>query len=116
MIRRPPRSTRTDTLFPYTTLFRSQPGLDNVQMVAEAFNLNLMHLISDTLEQDMNGGGTIAELTKHFVDSTPEGKDAILALARSEEHTSELQSLMRISYAVFCLKKKKTKHTNKTQT
>src|SRR3546814_15653439 len=66
---------------------RTQPGLDNVQMVAEAFNLNLMHLISDTLEQDMNGGGTIAELTKHFVDSTPEGTDAILALASRE--TSE---------------------------
>src|SRR3546814_17316263 len=54
---------------------RTQPGLDNVQMVAEAFNLNLMHLISETLEQDMNGGGTIAELTKHFVDSTPAGKE-----------------------------------------
>src|SRR3546814_7860068 len=72
MIRRPPRSTRTDTLFPYTTLFRSLP----------------MIVISST--------------PMKAPISVPDPP------ARSEEHTSELQSLMRISYAVFCLKKKKT--------
>src|SRR3546814_7168143 len=81
MILRPPRSTRTDTLFPYTTLFRSDdlPG---------------------TLE-DRNDG--LPDATKDVLDPGP----------RSEEHTSELQSLMRISYAVFCLKKKKKKHNKK---
>src|SRR3546814_1019169 len=75
MIRRPPRSTRTDTLFPYTTLFRSPGG----------------------------GGG----------DDAGARRQPVLLRGRSEEHTSELQSLMRISYAVFCLKKKK-KYTIKT--
>src|SRR3546814_13483510 len=78
MIRRPPRSTRTDTLFPYTTLFRS-PGL--------------VHVAADDAGIDLEEGAA---------DVLDEGE------ARSEEHTSELQSLMRISYAVFCLKKKKT--------
>src|SRR3546814_1954856 len=78
MIRRPPRSTRTDTLFPYTTLFRSPGARARVAL----------------------SGLTIAE---YFRDQ--EGQDV-----RSEEHTSELQSLMRISYAVFCLKKKKKKY------
>src|SRR3546814_11591653 len=79
MIRRPPRSTRTDTLFPYTTLFRSRFA------IAKA--------IADDLEyQRVAGQG---EHRHHHA-----------AHARSEEHTSELQSLMRISYAVFCLKKK----------
>src|SRR3546814_13252753 len=71
MIRRPPRSTRTDTLFPYTTLFRSDPS------------------------HQRRGSGADAVGRKGPV------------LLRSEEHTSELQSLMRISYAVFCLKKKR---------
>src|SRR3546814_15760615 len=83
MIRRPPRSTRTDTLFPYTTLFRS-----NVRPNEELI------LLSDQKQ------------TFHF-----DGFSAAPIL-RSEEHTSELQSLMRISYAVFCLKKKI--HINKT--
>src|SRR3546814_3412503 len=74
MIRRPPRSTRTDTLFPYTTLFRS---------------VHFGHGL---------GKRGIAELDKAFAPAK--------RLSRSEEHTSELQSLMRISYAVFCLKKK----------
>src|SRR3546814_12573153 len=84
MIRRPPRSTRTDTLFPYTTLFRSGefPALE--EHVVEAPVL----------------GGQRRGIA-HFAG--PGHK-------RSEEHTSELQSLMRISYAVFCLKKKKRKH------
>src|SRR3546814_8319151 len=76
MIRRPPRSTRTDTLFPYTTLFRSEVAMNHIR--AQCYSMT--------------------KGSKRF------GK------FRSEEHTSELQSLMRISYAVFCLKKKTAKH------
>src|SRR3546814_14272721 len=85
MIRRPPRSTRTDTLFPYTTLFRSPRELhpDRRHRVAQP-------VVDTCLERKM-------------------ATCAPFAASRSEEHTSELQSLMRISYAVFCLKKKKTK-------
>src|SRR3546814_16564847 len=74
MIRRPPRSTRTDTLFPYTTLFRSP--------------------------------GTVPATSRRRCSTRPR-RSAGWTYSRSEEHTSELQSLMRISYAVFCLKKKK---------
>src|SRR3546814_17395971 len=86
MIRRPPRSTRTDTLFPYTTLFRSPRDVTTFVMPS---------LLK----------GVAAAVAKKA------GLDAAFAsdLERSEEHTSELQSLMRISYAVFCLKKKKHK-------
>src|SRR3546814_20012767 len=82
MIRRPPRSTRTDTLFPYTTLFRSKI------------------LLVDDDEDDYF-------LTGELLRDIPQQHYEIVW--RSEEHTSELQSLMRISYAVFCLKKKKNK-------
>src|SRR3546814_1424503 len=83
MIRRPPRSTRTDTLFPYTTLFRSlRAHVHQLQALQEHAGLVVLHL-ADRRQL------------------------AIADQARSEEHTSELQSLMRISYAVFCLKKKK---------
>src|SRR3546814_19796572 len=90
MIRRPPRSTRTDTLFPYTTLFRSR-----------AETSIEIHRLRDAVEP----GGfeiEIAGLTR----LRKRGQKATWFL-RSEEHTSELQSLMRISYAVFCLKKNK---------
>src|SRR3546814_8180736 len=90
MIRRPPRSTRTDTLFPYTTLFRS-PLEESGRLDAQA-GLDL----GKQAGVDAEGDATPA----------PGGQDPLLR--RSEEHTSELQSLMRISYAVFCLKKKKT--------
>src|SRR3546814_6593249 len=92
MIRRPPRSTRTDTLFPYTTLFRSgeapvlltSPGIrPYVRSIVERFRAQTV-VMSQT-------------------EIHPQVK-----IRRSEEHTSELQSLMRISYAVFCLKKKRT--------
>src|SRR3546814_10606080 len=94
MIRRPPRSTRIDTLFPYTTLFRSLgASLDNV-VALDDFRV----VSHDGLRYD-------DEFVRHKI------LDAVgdLYLLRSEEHTSELQSLMRISYAVFCLKKKKQK-------
>src|SRR3546814_10532914 len=92
MIRRPPRSTRTDTLFPYTTLFRSTPYLLWLAGLATTFQLYLR----------------IRNIAEHACTTT--GSEDPFTHARSEEHTSELQSLMRISYAVFCLKKKTT-HT-----
>src|SRR3546814_8478411 len=82
MIRRPPRSTRTDTLFPYTTLFRSRPAFE------PHVDQSRQRQIDDRDIRPEPG----LQHRRH----------------RSEEHTSELQSLMRISYAVFCLKKKKT--------
>src|SRR3546814_8898578 len=90
MIRRPPRSTRTDTLFPYTTLFRS----------------NAMPLSGNTTSSATRLGNN--------APSTTASSQCVPPL-RSEEHTSELQSLMRISYAVFCLKKK-NKQDSKKQT
>src|SRR3546814_9696994 len=86
MIRRPPRSTRTDTLFPYTTLFRS------IVVLATS-----------------RTGHSSLPRKHHRVQL--HHRSACQAILRSEEHTSELQSLMRISYAVFCLKKKTTQHT-----
>src|SRR3546814_3904770 len=110
MIRRPPRSTRTDTLFPYTTLFRSRdpatgtgarrqrPGAGYRQEHPRRHALrNLLGL-----RRHDRGAGVAHQ---DGIRATDEGR-------RSEEHTSELQSLMRISYAVFCLKKKK--HYTKT--
>src|SRR3546814_1140234 len=88
MIRRPPRSTRTDTLFPYTTLFRSVDHRLGVDLLRQG-----------KLHQDAVHRGVAVEL----VDERQQRR---LAGGRSEEHTSELQSLMRKSYAVFCLKKK----------
>src|SRR3546814_14762645 len=94
MIRRPPRSTRTDTLFPYTTLFRSA-GIGIVLPVAVAD----LALLDDAIEQQLfQLLGQVGVLDVGVLD-----------FLRSEEHTSELQSLMRISYAVFCLKKKNIK-------
>src|SRR3546814_14672176 len=94
MIRRPPRSTRTDTLFPYTTLFRSTAG--------EAM---LVRRLADA-------GAPALAASLQGIPPTSAHWDAIDVRLRSEEHTSELQSLMRISYAVFCLKKKKHKETS----
>src|SRR3546814_11374981 len=89
MIRRPPRSTRTDTLFPYTTLFRST-----------AFNLVALLFVF--------GAPMIIAFKIFLAKTTASRRSDRPGATRSEEHTSELQSLMRISYAVFCLKKKKT--------
>src|SRR3546814_2569538 len=98
MIRRPPRSTRTDTLFPYTTLFRSHHHVAARQLVGQ-------HRKAREIAQlGLHAAGAIGA-----PGSSVERRQRVLgALGRSEEHTSELQSLMRISYAVFCLKKKKT--------
>src|SRR3546814_8733443 len=97
MIRRPPRSTRTDTLFPYTTLFRSRVTLPPV--AAE-------RRFAEPLDSSAHAAKILAELAAKAIEELGErGKGG-----RSEEHTSELQSLMRISYAVFCLKKKTTKN------
>src|SRR3546814_1314618 len=102
MIRRPPRSTRTDTLFPYTTLFRS-PGFARGD-VAPRPGSGLTRPCRSPL---VSPTGTIrAELQECALR-------ALLQKTRSEEHTSELQSLMRISYAVFCLKKKTKTIQNK---
>src|SRR3546814_5753973 len=108
MIRRPPRSTRTDTLFPYTTLFRSP------------------HLGQARAAWSCLGMAARRDQGRHHIESRRPRRRILpartcrtaggAALRRSEEHTSELQSLMRISYAVFCLKKKKQtqrkSHTN----
>src|SRR3546814_4643972 len=100
MIRRPPRSTRTDTLFPYTTLFRSSLRL---WMTSEERSIH-SHLSShEFLTHFVLGKGSRAK------GSWPLGSPSV---NRSEEHTSELQSLMRISYAVFCLKKKNSTTTD----
>src|SRR3546814_4506350 len=117
MIRRPPRSTLTDTLFPYTTLFRSlDDGHDGPAFV----DLDVDPAVADAAD-----GADVGQETHGFaVDEQLAGdqphREAACALEeRSEEHTSELQSLMRISYAVFCLKKKKhntTYHTHITRT
>src|SRR3546814_2317582 len=114
MIRRPPRSTRTDTLFPYTTLFRSR----HRSLVA----------VHRARYQARQGPAAAAEHRRQT--SPPDAQPVGLCRtdadprtcvrgdrSRSEEHTSELQSLMRISYAVFCLKKKKTdKHQSSANT
>src|SRR3546814_1702793 len=88
MIRRPPSSTLTDTLFPYTTLFRSVVAMEEISHASASIGLSY----------GAHSNLCVNQLTKN----------------RSEEHTSELQSLMSISYAVFCLKKKKIKVNNNT--
>src|SRR3546814_3830699 len=107
MIRRPPRSTRTDTLFPYTTLFRS-PG--NVFRIKAAFNRfpACQPFFPQASEAERFGavGVAVAAPESERVADDLARAGVIARRDRSEEHTSELQSLMRISYAVFCLKKK----------
>src|SRR3546814_4670789 len=108
MIRRPPRSTRTDTLFPYTTLFRSalvevvrgvgrEVGIDAVGAADDAI------LVVAEIRRPHPDGAVLVE----HVALRAQTVHGFVYETRSEEHTSELQSLMRISYAVFCLKKKK---------
>src|SRR3546814_9998601 len=104
MIRLPPRSTRTDTLFPYTTLFRS------IEILASYTSAILLLGVAALM--------AFQSIERLFTPSPIHYSQAITIaivglIIRSEEHTSELQSLMRISYAVFCLKKKTTHHTKK---
>src|SRR3546814_6373164 len=95
MIRRPPRSTRTDTLFPYTTLFRSQARLVDRRLLSEEQTRRPERHVHSHL---------------HSARHNRRALQLQLLLRRSEEHTSELQSLMRSSYAVFCLKKTNPNH------
>src|SRR3546814_10042895 len=130
MIRRPPRSTRTDTLFPYTTLFRSktarrrigfdgaclQPGVghllvEQARQIVACFRLHPGgDFLGEKFEQEVSHGTRPPRHSRgnRRVHGPPPSR------GRSEEHTSELQSLMRISYAVFCLKKKKNKTTTQS--
>src|SRR3546814_4283640 len=107
MIRRPPRSTRTDTLFPYTTLFRSWVGRGLGEELGEEWGQGLGAGGVEGVGADaVEAGGEVA-----FVFAVAaEVEEAVFVdeggVGRSEEHTSELQSLLRNSYAVFCLKKK----------
>src|SRR3546814_1834145 len=103
-IRRPPRSTRTDTLFPYTTLFRSAGGALPYYLITVSLGGFLGAL--DVLPSAATAL-PLSDTASRLISLEP-GPES--APDRSEEHTSELQSLMRISYAVFCLKKKKNKH------
>src|SRR3546814_8018487 len=126
MIRRPPRSTRTDTLFPYTTLFRSIVATTDAQHLVRrcveavqaerkvliAFRLNDMKTDPYLRTKGDRAGEAALSLKSNLVHISlikVDGQQVYPAVpqARSEEHTSELQSLMRISYAVFCLIKKK---------
>src|SRR3546814_8676389 len=130
MIRRPPRSTRTDTLFPYTTLFRSIDDLSirnftlgGVErlMLEEDYRIGIPHggrkqahhVDRRRRRNDLQAGELHAPVLDTLAVLSAEARSTAVA-DRSEEHTSELQSLMRISYAVFCLKTKKT--TTKTST
>src|SRR3546814_8389136 len=116
MIRRPPRSTRTDTLFPYTTLFRSPWPVDVDRKVWETrrftlplgthFTRMVSTIASDSDEPLLVGIGIGKRTTGAGAGELTVDREKGLLSWRSEEHTSELQSLMRISYAVFCLKKK----------
>src|SRR3546814_1058694 len=107
MIRRPPRSTRTDTLFPYTTLFRSNTFEWLITFLDDSPPGDLDYTLSLIDNSLVASDGT----TSVFVERVVAG-EVYDNCVRSEEHTSELQSLMRISYAVFCLKKKNTKNNN----
>src|SRR3546814_4519216 len=107
-IRRPPISTLTDTLFPYTTLFRSKlvNALRSAPKARGRWGEQQLRNVLETCG--------LSEYTDFTTEVSVDGDDGRLRPDRSEEHTSELQSLMRISYAVFCLKKKKTTRTKET--
>src|SRR3546814_6298133 len=113
MVRRPPRSTRTDTLFPYTTLFRSLSDDEKLYRPEEEREkdaaIDPLKTYAEFLMTEKLATSEDLEALRQEVDA-----EINKAADRSEEHTSELQSLMHISYAVFCLKKQKTTY-NKSQ-
>src|SRR3546814_2989964 len=113
MIRRPPRSTLTDTRFPYTTLFRSPVPAESTSTRPSnpASRRRARSAPSAIGERQMLPRQTTSRRCGSGIVRLPDA-----ALGRSEEHTSELQSLMRISYAVFCLKKKNNKENNTIDT
>src|SRR3546814_7153831 len=111
MIRRPPRSTRTDTLFPYTTLFRSQ-RVDRRDPCLCEYDAPKRRGHAGRVLDD---GGRQRPLLGALRKLLHRGECSAAGAERSEEHTSELQSLMRISYAVFCLKKNKRTMITKRQ-
>src|SRR3546814_6238704 len=107
MIRRPPRSTRTDTLFPYTTLCRSANSAFHHLLLDAAGSQCLKSILETMIDMPI--------ITRSFFLYDVEDLQRSLQHHRSEEHTSALQSLMRISYAVFCLTKKNHIQTNTTK-
>src|SRR3546814_2656162 len=116
MRRRPPRSTSTDPLFPYTTLFRSQQGFDPRQQLGEGEGLRQVIVTAGPQAAD-----PVIDLAERAEDQDgrlnvrgAQRLDQRQTVQRSEEHTSALQSLMRISYAVFCLKKKNHTYTQQS--
>src|SRR3546814_6587200 len=115
MIRRPPRSTRTDTLFPYTTLFRSNRQRLPVHELGRDHDICMYvfreEFVVDGSQVAMGERDEAYRIEPHALA----GGRHPTHMPRSEEHTSELQSLMRISYAVFCLKKKTPKKTKTTR-
>src|SRR3546814_4039335 len=113
MIRLPPRSTRTDTLFPYTTLFRSRQCFFEL-IRGKTGNLNDWASLRRSTRSRLFKELSLPVAAIGRMQPTGPGFRQSLGFARSEEHTSELQSLMRISYAVFCLKKKKNNRHIKT--
>src|SRR3546814_2068909 len=109
MIRRPPRSTRTDTLFPYTTLFRSNLAEDGCIVKTAGVDASVLVFSGKARVYESQDSAVSGILT----GEVKAGEVVVIRFeGRSEEHTSELQSLMRNSYAVFCLKKKKKQTTN----
>src|SRR3546814_8435775 len=132
MIRRPPRSTRTDTLFPYTTLFRSLSGVERgkarhgcrdpdrwrndgrLRQPGETPEVNAFdqQLLNEREGQELRSTAASLSFRRRHAKQRPSTLHKVLRLSRqrSEEHTSELQSLMRTSYAVFCLQKKNTQN------
>src|SRR3546814_7538260 len=117
MVRPPPRFTRTDTLFPYTTLFRSG-GLELIRILRAACDVPIVALLTDHHSEDVvraleAGADDVVSKTTGATELLARLRAAVRRYERrSDEHTSELQSLMRISYAVFCFKKKN--NTNQT--
>src|SRR3546814_2012818 len=119
MIRRPPRSTRTDTLFPSTTLFRSDRvgvvalarGDDVAAAVTEVVDAHALEVVADrgVVRHAFHRGPGVAAVG---LGGHPPHRDILLVDVRSEEHTSELQSLMRNSYTVFCLQTNKKHNKN----